>query len=743
MYEFFIFEVPSETNEREPHGSVLVIFFSQPFVDAAQIRSMIISLLGEKNTSADRVLLLGIESNADFFRRLVDSQDLQESVSRLVGGSPVNALWMGRDGKFHSYGADREYFGDKRFTARMQYHGLMTIFNTRSGIVGAKGQGYHYVVPSQAHSDKFIRTANVLTRGAEVAFTALFLVRYLPANGRHIYVDTAGISQVAYSLVALVQRLDPKFEAPTIDSFNSYQGLDCFTAVDEADSLFLISASTRGKLAPSLVERFKIGAQQCVTLFHLGEITHEHPVLCDITKREGDHGLGHGPAEIYSPDECVFCRHNVLKIEVRGDQFLPQTPETQRVNIRTEDAPKWLRRFISEFRGKGIIRCHHSEAAGTSLTREIFLKLDELFRKETDPNDSSSFLARLDRIIRQVTPMSLCEIRHLEDSASRCLAERIAKYCKDQNGSNIPVVSATGDVKPCSGTRLVASSAVVEGRSLASASRSLRTPEPNAIQYLVGIARPSDEGQLRKIRSSAQFGRLTAHDYDFRCVEEIYLPNRLSPWQREHALLESMQNYFAGKKEYENVIKERLLVLDQAKTQEGLQTTFWSTVDNRVLKLRPGFAFWEEHYAPSEATQAEVYFTIATVLHHMRSRTLVDPKFSLHQQEHQRSILDPQVFDRFNDGIIQAAVLRASEQRELDYSIRNDDSTDMKTLLSSVFTNMHSAQGEAALEFLVAIALDHLTLKKQDVREVVSGLLNANPPTSVRMFCEYILRTNE
>jgi len=78
-------------------------------------------------------------------------------------------------------------------------------------------------------------------------------------------------------------------------------------------------------------------------------------------------------------------------------------------------------------------------------------------------------------------------------------------------------------------------------------------------------------------------------------------------------------------------------------------------------------------------------------------------------------VLSPRCFDRFNDGVIQASILRAAHPAELDYSIDEKLSRDMWHVLDTIFSANSTQAGEAALEFLLALAMKRLKLETKDL----------------------------
>jgi hypothetical protein len=142
---------------------------------------------------------------------------------------------------------------------------------------------------------------------------------------------------------------------------------------------------------------------------------------------------------------------------------------------------------------------------------------------------------------------------------------------------------------------------------------------------------------------------------------------------------------------------------------------FWGKFDDTPLVLRPEFAFFDFDLERTPS-QADVYFTILAVLHGLRS----DPHApeSLFQHEYLRRVLSPRCFDRFNDGVIQASILRAAHPVELDYSIDGKLSNDMWQVLDTIFDSRTTQAGEATLEFLLALALKRLKLESADLAKL-------------------------
>jgi hypothetical protein len=167
-------------------------------------------------------------------------------------------------------------------------------------------------------------------------------------------------------------------------------------------------------------------------------------------------------------------------------------------------------------------------------------------------------------------------------------------------------------------------------------------------------------------------------------------------------------------------IEQRRAILRKGRAKGLLNELFLPAMNGAQLTLRPGFAFWRFPYDKDLASQADVYFSVAAVLHRWReehARSVGD--FS---RRYGRVTISPKNFYRYNDGIIQACILRAAGQGELDYRYDKQLSDAMSNVLTAVFSNFDNSRGEATLEFLFALVEKQLNLRQQPLWEPVYAL---------------------
>lgn len=84
-------------------------------------------------------------------------------------------------------------------------------------------------------------------------------------------------------------------------------------------------------------------------------------------------------------------------------------------------------------------------------------------------------------------------------------------------------------------------------------------------------------------------------------------------------------------------------------------------------------------------------------------------------------------FGRYNDGIIQASLLRAARPTELDFAGDAGLSKDAARIIRRIVADSNRARGEAASEFLVAIGSGRLKLDRNGL-ETVPATLDGAPP---------------
>lgn len=93
------------------------------------------------------------------------------------------------------------------------------------------------------------------------------------------------------------------------------------------------------------------------------------------------------------------------------------------------------------------------------------------------------------------------------------------------------------------------------------------------------------------------------------------------------------------------------------------------------------------------------------------------------QEEHIRTLLDPINFNRFDDGIIQAAILRAASPNELNYKLDKSHSLTMMNILIKMIDNHEDElSSEGLIEFLLALATKKLKLHDLHLKQITEKI---------------------
>lgn len=655
----------------------------------------------------------------------------EEFSLRLKGGAaalhhPSASHWsFSKTGRLECVGVitgERPHIDEKL----LLHDGLLDIFHKRVGLLEAPSNT-HYVKPSGKHSAAFIRAGDVLVTDSETIFVASSLVRLVPGGSlQHILCDTSSIAVLGYALKSLGAVRGTVKGTPRIHTFQSYKGVKTLSLTDPDSTFILISASTSGDLAKLVIDQTGITARRVVTLFYRGPTSSCGVVLCDVAVK-GTRYKAIPEIGSYSAHDCPLCREGRERVWILGDQFEARSAEASLKLVTVDDAPKWLSRFIQESHGKGIISCHKLIREG-GQPRELFFDFSPLYQVGTG-KVFGRWENRLDRFLNQGVPAALKRIVFLPDKASTLLAQKVASHLEKALGrkrkiamlSSAELRSGKPGFELSEGATLVVASAAMTGRSLLAVSQRLRDVQQNdAVGYLVGICRTRTREEFTQLQSNLAFGRTGPNEHPFVTLETIFVPDggsfRRTPWVEEEKMIQkALDGWVSSENTAVNIIQKRWEQLNKAAglNSNGLiDNLFLPTLSGKPLRLRRFFAFFDFPHKMGSVAQADVYFVITSILHHLRSQKRESG--GIENNVYHRTLLAPRTFDRFNDGAIQAAFLRAAHPEETDYRLLPAASADMREIIETVFQNARNATGEACLEFVLALASEKLRLAESD-----------------------------
>jgi hypothetical protein len=325
--------------------------------------------------------------------------------------------------------------------------------------------------------------------------------------------------------------------------------------------------------------------------------------------------------------------------------------------------------------------------------------------------DSPPFDDWLIKQLRSRVPASIQGIVFQDDPSSKQMAEKCAAYLKEL-AIDLPwglhsSVDLDGGLTTLIAERalLIVAAVVSKGSQLLGISRDLRTSHFGSKSYLIGVQMCDTESEasfLKRNLSQTKDGT-----NNFECFHVLATGGALKESLREEESAIRGSDARAGALAYRW----------DARRQKGLvEDTFLPALvtQNHRLKLRPDFVFWSCDYVESARHAPTVLATIGAILQRARTEDFRLDEHRLASDAFQQVVLDPQNFNRYNDGIIQASILRQAYSSELDYSTLPDESRFMLVLIKKLLVARNKQQGEAVAEFAFAIGSGRLKLQEDD-----------------------------
>lgn len=609
------------------------------------------------------------------------------------------------------------------------HHSLQYSFIKNNGIVTA-ARGTHYAKPSGNHSTQFLRAANVLEDNPVAFQIAFWLIpvigtRYL----KRIIVDTSGISSVAFTIAFERLRRNIQAELPIIDSHSSYGGLASLSIPDPNETLILISASTSGGLHSDLLKKGAV-SQNIVTLFYLGNrLNVDGIVLCDLTHNEISNSNGLLAISNFEPSRCPECKVHSYAIPITGDQFSTEPARIDEIDIVLNDFSEVQRKILDQLVGTEFFKVFRSVA---DRDFELYLDVESVF-SDVSPNSLGSgfaidsIKAKWARLVKRGLPVHLKRIVYTNYPGALQMAQVAGTFfsapdlmvdiSRSPKITAEALILASNNLQSCAvepeTATLVLSGCLDDTHELMSISRDLRVVQPGGnITYVAPFFRFSSVRERNRIESNLTFGELGPKTFNLYSVISIELPicAEQHSWRLEFEQLKALVHWADLRGiDIPDVIEDRIEVLRAAPATGMLEGIFWPTPAGDPLQLASDFTMIPTYDGQRWLSQADV-FAISTSLFH-QYRHGVSGKPRLMYKPYERTVISPESFQRFSDGILQAAFLRAARGSEIAYGNCDEQvSNRMYRFLCAEVEAAKSGRGPALMEYLIAIMIGRLTL---------------------------------
>lgn len=714
---------------------VLVIFFAHPHLDMNVLDDEFQNALKTRDPIPDSVVLVSYGKTADQLKQAWEGNP-QRSAGLTMRGRPDGveylkevSLWKFFDGAFVK--TFREPMLGRHFALNMPAliaRGFADLVDSR-GVFQEAPPRHVFQHPSKRKSKYFFSANDLLWDEVDAYFSAVFACamcwqRLKAASVLHI--DTMGIYPIARA-VADVAASSGGNETPwEINNFHSHGGMHGLYRVVQGNEVVLISASTSGAMAASLVEE-GVPAEAVLTLLDVTDHNRKGTVIHARSRHSAT-----TVAAAVADDDAV--------IELSGEYFSARGKKPRPFTLARDHRPPALNEFLTYLSSDVALRLNEARADGLGI-------IDVVSVNETAVVETSQFAKWLSDEVRLKTPGSVSHIVHMPGPGGAAMAQACAELMLKFTGKRPATLPATGLIAALSPVTttgvLVCSPVLGNGHVMRSVARDLREVVPEASRHFIaGIGLPQTfEAWTRLSQFLTQSGN-PSRPYLFSSwlvIPAGAAPGRGAGWERASRLAQRLDQLPvpAGLPwPTEDLLGSVELVadaLDQA--AQG----FLPASNTQPMALTRGFVYWDppEDVLKNCHHAAASYLAMSSALQSARDQP--NPKLRFATSVHEVVVLDPENFLRYNDGVLQASILRAALPHEVDYSGAPELSELMREFLEKIFINHERSYGEAACEFALALATGHLRLTEKDLRILQTRIASSVKGPSVLLGLLYCL----
>lgn len=601
--------------------------------------------------------------------------------------------------------------------------GLRAVFDPNEVVLQAPA-GYAYQKPSGARSELFLKPDLALKSSAVVAFVALTLFQKLYAGKRAkyaelqtVFVDTMAIAPVAYGLRDLLS-LCGFNQGFHIESFHSYGGFEEVKRPLPRTSLCLISSSSSMSLHEQWLAEKEVAQDEVVTLLTLETVTKlKDGALLAIPK----------------PNEATATGPAQLSIRIKGETFLPEQEPAKKVLLsdfhhRSDDDVA----LFCKLAGKFVFDVFRRPPKSASKVRSLYVDGLLLIKQ---PEFETWLVQRLLQSVKAATRV----IVYQDDPASFALAQMIEAFCVGSLRFRHLILLSAHKLPEAALDKeagiIVCATVVGKGSQLLEVSRSLRDMHEGPRLYIIGYQVAETRSELKTLKANLKHSKSVPYQVETYGAAAIGT-QLLASFEQESKL------YYGSSEDLgrlPGLMVNRSRVLGSTNPVGKLALLPSGASLDGSMRLRAGFAYWSTDFEP-QACHAEVLATIGVLLQRAREHDKLPDERRLSTASYRHVVLDPENFTRFNDGVLQAGLLRNAYPSELDYRGDHAASDFMKALIIRTLARATQEAGEASLEFVAALAMKRLQLEEAHFDEIVSAAkTNSGRPAPLQRAFEFLL----
>ena len=601
---------------------------------------------------------------------------------------------------------------DDSLLERLGQHAVTKIFDDTRTILHAP-HGYAFRKLSEREKDIFVRAGNMLRDPNCLAVFNHLLLRRLPSKCDLVYIDSFTILSFALGLQSLVDHFrhsEPDLPALAIQNFHSYEITPEFRIPNDSNYLVLISASTSGGLARKLISEKQADPTRIVHLLGVGSPDSDFQDSCVYFRKLNPFPHATSPAG----------QRNTL-IEIGTEEFLVAQGPPNPVAITREHVNRDGARELHKPFYRTALKFHEPSYGGGYSTFSVSAD-------PAHPNGSPLRKWTHERLVHEL-PASVRVLIHVDDSDSTCLAKWLIEALPTDVDTKS--LSDLSNLKANSGSAVVVAYHDPGLENLRKANIALRGIDPVHRHYVVGYVFPASRSEHHRLKADLRMGPTGPQQYGWS--EYLVLPVGAALL---HESLISFHETMSSQaiESRRTVLGDTLadaLIVRNTRSSIPSDGLFLPSTDGKPLVLRHGSVFFRD--MPSAGvSQIAVHAMVSAAVQAARESdaysgpNIPSARARFDDNPFVRSVLDPSMFARYSDGILQASLLRSTQRSELDYSANDDLSRQFASVCQAILSSHSHDIGDASLEFIYALATQKVFLRSED-RERLLQQIGANP----------------
>jgi hypothetical protein len=719
--------------------STLILFIGSRTPDSSEIDALFVKWL-ETHVVDPVVMVIGEQFKLKAFLGESGRENQIEGLERLTRHSKLRLVGYDSEGALHEIGPGGVGVVDLGTNYRRAVAERIQQLVWESDIVVPAPPNFWFEKLSGRYASHFIRAESLLQSTTSIELLALALLKPFHdwwskqsesiKERTSIFIDTMNIWPLAEKLTQLHGCQGRPDTAYTIQSFKSYDGFEQWTPLPRP-SFVLISASTSGSLEVRVRKRIAPASVEIHTIIKLRAETNQVPaagsgLVFELPRTlSGEAAFNGMRAEFIPAMEALPLGDE--SIQISGERFLNKYANPRLVRLiytALDDSTRNALADLAQNNKLSVAQIKFDSSSRWAITFDGPLTRQALSSAD---GDKKSLLANWLRNyafpgrVAVVYPSSNGTSAREVTNEAKAIAENAKDILGQFPGTDVVVLSS--DQLLASSTRdqhqldergfIVICPVVGSGfvfKQIAAMLRTVQKAGPRL--FLAFAALPESSAQYKQLNQD-----LSRSDdgvsYTFLC-KHAFPVGRLEQtlnWQAEIEVMgKLLEHANAAEVKIPASVESRFNDLRDGRPLTG-EKVFLPTLSGQVASLSSGFALWSgSDKIFGRHLGAAVLLTMATVLEATRSASGKTLATTLRKSQFQQALLDPENFTRYNDGVIQAAMLRAAYPSELDYRSHTGASNDMARLITKWVQFARHPIGDAAPEFLLALATGKLRL---------------------------------